>query len=325
MTTYVGATEAARRLGVRKATLYAYVSRGLVARRVAPDGRTSLYAVDDLDGARRSQPAGVAAAGAVDRRPDRHGGDDDRRGRRALPRPRRGRAGPDGALRSSGRAAVDRPPPERPRPRGRPTPRPTSAWPDGPPPSPGPGRWRRWRRWRSRSATRSGDDAAAAARRLIGLAPAVLGGPDPSGDGETGVAARLAGGWSDDADPGPLTVALDRALVLLADHELATSTLAVRVAASTRTGPYPALRRRPGRAAGRSARRHLGARPRAARRVRGARRRAGDRPSPRRPGSGCPASAIPSTAARTLGCGRCSRRWRCCPTRPGAATSSTTC
>ena len=39
----------------------------------------------------------------------------------------------------------------------------------------------------------------------------------------------------------PLAPALDRALVLLADHELATSTLAVRVAGSTWTGPYPAF------------------------------------------------------------------------------------
>lgn len=35
--------------------------------------------------------------------------------------------------------------------------------------------------------------------------------------------------------------ALDRALILLADHELATSTLAVRVAASTRADPYAAV------------------------------------------------------------------------------------
>ena len=49
VTRFVGATEAARLLGVQKATLYAYVSRGLIARRVAVDGRTSLYAVDDID------------------------------------------------------------------------------------------------------------------------------------------------------------------------------------------------------------------------------------------------------------------------------------
>src|SRR6188474_2905535 len=49
MSRYVGAAEASRQLGVRKETLYAYVSRGLIDRRVAVDGRTSLYAVDDVE------------------------------------------------------------------------------------------------------------------------------------------------------------------------------------------------------------------------------------------------------------------------------------
>ncbi|MFN3215948.1 MAG: citrate/2-methylcitrate synthase [Acidimicrobiales bacterium] len=45
----LNATEAAARLGVKKATLYAYVSRGLLHRRVALDGRTSLFDSDELD------------------------------------------------------------------------------------------------------------------------------------------------------------------------------------------------------------------------------------------------------------------------------------
>ena len=49
MSRFVGAGEAARLLGIQKATLYAYVSRGLIERRVAVDGRTSLYAVDDVE------------------------------------------------------------------------------------------------------------------------------------------------------------------------------------------------------------------------------------------------------------------------------------
>ena len=49
MTRYVGAGEAARLLGVQRSTLYAYVSRGMIDRRVAVDGRTSLYAVDDVE------------------------------------------------------------------------------------------------------------------------------------------------------------------------------------------------------------------------------------------------------------------------------------
>ena len=48
MTTYVGADEAARLLGVTKPTLYAYVSRGVVTRRTAVDGRTSLYDREEL-------------------------------------------------------------------------------------------------------------------------------------------------------------------------------------------------------------------------------------------------------------------------------------
>ena len=50
-------------------------------------------------------------------------------------------------------------------------------------------------------------------------------------------AARLGGGA---AVPMP-TTAVNAALVLLADHELATSTMAVRVAASVRADPYDAL------------------------------------------------------------------------------------
>ena len=71
MTRFVGSTEAARMLGVQKATLYAYVSRGLIGRRVAVDGRTSLYSADDIDAlAGAGAPAGERAA-AVARRADR--------------------------------------------------------------------------------------------------------------------------------------------------------------------------------------------------------------------------------------------------------------
>jgi len=54
---WIGATEAARRLRVKPATLYAYVSRGVLRRRRAPDGRSSLFdpaEVDEL--ARRGRP-----------------------------------------------------------------------------------------------------------------------------------------------------------------------------------------------------------------------------------------------------------------------------
>ncbi len=77
--------------------------------------------------------------------------------------------------------------------------------------------------------------AAATARRLLVLAPSVLGGPQRGG-----IAERLARAWH--PRPGPeLVDAISGALVLLADHELATSTLAVRVAASVRASPAEAI------------------------------------------------------------------------------------
>src|SRR5215212_4029764 len=41
--------EAAARLGVKPATLYAYVSRGLLSRERAPDGRTSTFDPAEID------------------------------------------------------------------------------------------------------------------------------------------------------------------------------------------------------------------------------------------------------------------------------------
>ena len=43
------AAEAAARLGVKRQTLYAYVSRGMLRRTVADDGRTSLFDADEID------------------------------------------------------------------------------------------------------------------------------------------------------------------------------------------------------------------------------------------------------------------------------------
>ena len=64
MTEFLTAAEAARRLGVKPATLYAYVSRGLLGRDKAADGRGSLFDPDEVEQlARRGRPrrpAGVA-------------------------------------------------------------------------------------------------------------------------------------------------------------------------------------------------------------------------------------------------------------------------
>jgi citrate synthase len=51
------AAEAARRLGVKPATLYAYVSRGTLRRKRAADGRTSLFDAEEIEQlARRGRP-----------------------------------------------------------------------------------------------------------------------------------------------------------------------------------------------------------------------------------------------------------------------------
>ena len=64
MADFLTAAEAARRLGVKPATLYAYVSRGVLSRGKAADGRTSLFNADEVERlARRGRPrrpAGVA-------------------------------------------------------------------------------------------------------------------------------------------------------------------------------------------------------------------------------------------------------------------------
>jgi citrate synthase len=64
MADFLTAAEAARRLGVKPATLYAYVSRGVLSRAKAADGRASLFQADEVERlARRGRPrrsAGVA-------------------------------------------------------------------------------------------------------------------------------------------------------------------------------------------------------------------------------------------------------------------------
>jgi citrate synthase len=64
MSDFLTAAEAARRLGVKPATLYAYVSRGVLSRGKAADGRASLFDAHEVERlARRGRPrrpAGIA-------------------------------------------------------------------------------------------------------------------------------------------------------------------------------------------------------------------------------------------------------------------------
>ena len=57
MADWIGAGEAARRLGIQRATLYSYVSRGVLRRRTGEDGRTSLFDAGKVESlARRGRP-----------------------------------------------------------------------------------------------------------------------------------------------------------------------------------------------------------------------------------------------------------------------------
>ncbi|MEV5709049.1 citrate/2-methylcitrate synthase [Actinoallomurus sp. NPDC052274] len=257
---WIDAARAAERLGVKPATLYAYVSRGVLRRRRAPDGRRSLFDPAEIEElARRGRPRRPPGASelVIESRITALG--DDRpyyRGRDAL-----------GLASSHAFEAV-------------------AEWlwsgadaaPDGP-------------RWRSRPeavavarAAQSGLPeetlpldrlqviaaalAAADPLRLVLDPPAVIavgrqliagmvdalpalasGGEPPEAVAArtpqtspehrpAEIAARLWPRLTSEEPRPPAIRALNAALVLLADHELAASTLAARVAASVRADPY---------------------------------------------------------------------------------------
>jgi citrate synthase len=237
MSRYVGASEAARLLGIQKATLYAYVSRGLIGRRVAVDGRTSLYAVDDVESLagrvrkREAEPRPsldvqiVTGVTTLDESGVRYLGRDVATLSRAYTfeqvaellwtgelgsEQTWGPPAPDDlATAVAVTAAVGK--------NGVPALIAVAS---------------------ALAVRQPADGPAAAARRLIGVAPAVVRRqPVEAIPWDAGIGARLAAAWQADP-PSELARTLDRALVLLADHELATSTLAVRVAGSTWPGPY---------------------------------------------------------------------------------------
>jgi citrate synthase len=237
MSRFVGAGEAARLLGIQKATLYAYVSRGLIERRVAVDGRTSLYAVDDVEslagrGRRREvEPRPsldvqiVTGVTTLDESGVRYHGRDVAELSRVATYEQVAELLWSGEL----GAAATWPAPE---PDDLATTVAVTA-------AVGAGGCPALVAVASALGVRHPtDDPATAARRLIGVAPAaVRRQPLDRIPWDAGIGARLAAAWHPDPAP-ELGPTLDRALVLLADHELATSTLAVRVAGSTWPGPY---------------------------------------------------------------------------------------
>ena len=245
------AAEAARRLGVKPATLYAYVSRGVLTRRRDPAGRTSRYDAQEIEAlARRGRPRRLAHAAdivvesaltEIDGAQLRYRGLDvpglaTRHSFEEVAeflwtgefpgRPERWRARPE-AL-AAGRAAQ-------------------AALPAGALPLerlqvivPAMAATDPLRLQLDPPAVR------AAARGLIaglaGCLPPASPEDAAAPGGPPGPAAPIAGLlWSrlTSRRPAPgLLTALSAALVLLADHELAASTLAARVAASVRADPY---------------------------------------------------------------------------------------
>jgi len=238
MTLYIGSQEAARRLGVRRETLYAYVSRGEIARRSAIDGRTSLYSVDDIDrllGRTRGKQSPesrpsidvqiTSAITQLDEQSPRY------RGHEVDVLCRTASFEQVAALLWTGALPATAP-----------------EWPDalrddvdacqaavtavG---ASAPALQRMLVLAPVLGARHSGDSATTAAQRLIVMVPALV---HQSASGP--IAARLGRAWHQEPSD-QLAKAIDRALVLLADHELATSTLAARIATSVRASPYAAI------------------------------------------------------------------------------------
>jgi citrate synthase len=230
MSTLIRSTEAAALLGVSKPTLYAYVSRGRLARTTAADGRTSLFARDDVerlaDKSRRA-PSGPRATidvqissgvTVIDEHALSYRGSD------VVELARTRRFEDVAEFLWSGVGPADSP----------------TVWPlvdrserAALAPIDGLSLTSIGRLAAAAHVLASlhpGDAPADAARRLLVAVPAVLGSNRRSGR----YARRLAAAWKRRPSE-ELVAAVDTALILLADHELATSTLAVRIAASVRS------------------------------------------------------------------------------------------
>src|ERR1700678_4191903 len=256
----VNARTAAERLGVDVRTLYAYVSRGALRRVPGPDGRSSRYDSDELDLlARRSRPRTLPRpAASID-----------------LVIATRVSTVTDGTVRYRGTDVLDLVKAEEPFERVA-----DLLWQAGPTGTGGGWRLPRageqsafplpdeipvLHRFAIALAALAGAGAGApdatadastpdwpsCGRRVIGCLIDASGSPSPNRshpadpadhlDDDTTVARRLWQRWSPLRPTAARVRALDLALVLLAEHELALSTLSVRVAASARATPASCL------------------------------------------------------------------------------------
>lgn len=237
--------EAARRLGVKPATLYAYVSRGVLTSHRASDGRTSVFDAADIEElARRGRPRRSSRNASLDIDIEtslttiehevlRFRGHDATRLARRHTFEEVATLLWTGELLASG-----------------------ETWPVAPVDVPDRGGFLDRLTWAAQAAAvddpdRRSHDVAAVGRRLI---PAMVDSLPPAGDGRVPelrlqdrervrgtIAGRLWSRLAPGRPPSGAIRALNGTLVVLADHELAASTLAVRVAASTRADPYAAV------------------------------------------------------------------------------------
>jgi citrate synthase len=227
----VTSEEAARRLGVKVPTLYAYVSRGALSSHRSPDGRRSLFDVADLDALARRSRTGQRTEGRLATVAT------------AVTEIRdegpvfRGRAATEMAGTQSFETVADL--------LWQVAPGPWESASIGPAPVTSLSDRLRWAVVMSGSVDPLRSDlrnvaVAQAARTIIASMVGALGGMGPGSASGSTMATRLT--WAFVASPpDALTEAVRAALVLLADHELASSTVAVRIAASTRSDVYDAV------------------------------------------------------------------------------------
>jgi citrate synthase len=244
--TRLSTAQAANRLGVKPATIYAYVSRGVLTSEQSSDGRSSTFAAADIEQlARRGRPREASRSRALDFTIDTAITSITQthlkyRGRDAVALSKSATFEQVAELLLTGKFAEHEP------------------WP---------------RRQLSVPATHSAFDHVSYAALAAGAADpfrsdlsptsvaqtartliaSVVDSMPVAGDGRTArltignvahrgtIAGRLWAAMSPKRPTPGMVSIINAALVLLADHELAVSTVAVRVAASTRADPYAVI------------------------------------------------------------------------------------
>lgn len=242
MTKMLESAEAARRLGVKLSTLYAYVSRGLLVSHPAPGGRRSVFAAEDIEALAKRSRGGRST--------------DTRLATVTTSTTQLREDGPVYRGTPATVLATTVPYEEAAELLWRGDPAGPTPWEPlalRPPRALGASDRLRWAVVMAGAGDPLRSDlrpasVVAVARRLVATMVAVL--PGPPGGGpplelggrvwENTVAGALTARLAPDPDT-ELVRAVNAALILLADHELATSTVAVRVAASTRADLYDAV------------------------------------------------------------------------------------